>query len=90
MTDAHPPTAEQVIHAAADAGPRPNFLCGGVTGRTTRPTEYPTCSECMEVLKFTTGQYPERFGFVDIRMTASQRRQAAADMRADMYGGADD
>jgi hypothetical protein len=78
----------QVIHAAADAGPHPLFLCGGVTGRTTHPKEYPTCSECMAVLKFTTDRYPERFDHQDMRMTARENRDAAQGMLADMRGDA--
>jgi len=78
------------IHAAADKGPRPYFLCGGVTGRATEPKEHPTCTECREILRFTADRYPERFDYQDMRMTASERREVTAAFVADMCGGADD
>lgn len=77
-----------VKHAVIDK--RGNFLCGGISGRGTHPREHVTCAECKEALKFTAARYPERFGFVDIRPTASERKRAAQDLAADAYGGADD
>lgn len=83
-------TNTTIIHAAADKGPCPNFICGGVSGRVTRPGEYITCSECLEAVEYIHDRYPSRFSYKDIRPTEAERKRAARDFAADAYGGADD
>lgn len=84
---------ELVRHAPNPSGPH-DYLCGGDRengrDRLTRPHESVNCPDCRVTINAIRKTYPEHAGYTDWRQTKGQLRQAAADMAADMMGGAND
>jgi hypothetical protein len=82
---------EMIRHASNGHG---GLLCGpqqiNHRGRITRPKETVNCPDCRVVLNHIRELYPQHAGYMDWRLTAEARRQAAADFVADMCGGAND
>jgi len=61
-------------------------LCGETGGRLTKPKELVNCPTCRVILNHVRGRYPEHARYGDWRLTKDQMREAAADMRRDIYG----